>query len=74
MTILAIVVGAVSGSVIGSVLLGVGVAAGAREGVPAIVSLRGPRGYRLSYLPTVLNVAQRVGWATFEIVVIDEAA
>ena len=70
MTILAIVVGAV----IGSVLLGVGVAAGAREGVPAIVLLRGPRGYRLSYLPTVLNVAQRVGWATFEIVVIDEAA
>jgi purine-cytosine permease-like protein len=28
----------------------------------------------LSYLPTVLNVAQRVGWATFEIVVIAEAA
>ena len=70
MTILAIVVGAV----IGSVLLGVGAAAGAREGVPAMVLLRGLLGYRLSYLPTVLNVAQRVGWATFEIVVIDEAA
>jgi nucleobase:cation symporter-1, NCS1 family len=69
-TILAIVVGAV----IGSVLLGVGAAAGAGEGVPAMVLLRGLLGYRLSYPPTVLNVVQCVGWATFEIVVIAEAA
>ncbi|HEU4421688.1 MAG TPA: cytosine permease, partial [Pilimelia sp.] len=69
-TILAIVVGAV----IGSVLLGLGAAAGAREGVPAMVLLRGLLGWRLSYLPTVLNVVQCIGWATFEIVVIAEAA
>ncbi len=69
-TILAIAVGAV----IGSVLLGLGAAAGAGEGVPAMVLLRGLLGCRLSYLPTVLNVAQCVGWATFEIVVIAEAA
>jgi putative hydroxymethylpyrimidine transporter CytX len=70
MTMLAIVVGAA----IGSVLLGVGAAAGAREGVPAMVLLRGLLGYRLSYLPTVLNIVQCVGWATFEILIIAEPA
>src|SRR5687768_11447195 len=47
-TIGAIVVGAV----IGSVLLGLGAAAGAREGVPAMVLMRGLLGRRTSYLPT----------------------
>jgi NCS1 family nucleobase:cation symporter-1 len=69
-TVLAIVVGAV----IGSVLLGLGAAAGAREGVPAMVLLRGLLGHRVSYLPTAFNLVQCVGWATFEIVVIAEAA
>jgi putative hydroxymethylpyrimidine transporter CytX len=69
-TILAIVVGAV----IGSVLLGLSAAPGAREGVPAMVLLRGLFGRRLSYLPTVFNLLQCVGWATFEIVIIAEAA
>ena len=69
-TIGAIVVGAA----IGSVLLGLAAAAGAREGVPAMVLLRGLLGRRASYLPTVLNLVQCVGWATFEIVIIAEAA
>jgi nucleobase:cation symporter-1, NCS1 family len=69
-TLLAIVVGAV----IGSVLLGLGAAAGAREGVPTMVLLRGLLGRRVSYLPTVLNLVQCIGWATFEIWVIAEAA
>lgn len=69
-TLLAIVVGAL----IGSVLLGLGAAAGAREGVPAMVLLRGLLGVRVSYLPTAFNIVQCVGWATFEIVVIAEAA
>ena len=69
-TVAAIVVGAV----IGSVLLGLSAAAGAREGVPAMVLLRGLLGGRVSYLPTVLNLVQCVGWATFEIVIIAEAA
>lgn len=38
-----------------------------------MVLLRGLLGYRLSALPTVLNVVQCVGWATFEIVIIAEA-
>lgn len=69
-TVLAIVVGAV----IGSVLLGLGAAAGAREAVPTMVLLRGLLGRRVSALPTVLNIVQCVGWATFEVVVIAEAA
>ncbi|GIF63453.1 cytosine permease [Asanoa ishikariensis] len=69
-TILAIVVGAV----IGSVLLGLGAAAGAREGAPGMVLLRGLLGRRLSYLPTVFNLVQCVGWATFEIFIIATAA
>ncbi|HEV7870120.1 MAG TPA: cytosine permease, partial [Modestobacter sp.] len=48
-TLLAIVVGAV----IGSVLLGLGAAAGAREGVPGMVLLRGLLGRHASALPTV---------------------
>jgi putative hydroxymethylpyrimidine transporter CytX len=69
-TLLAIVVGAA----IGAVLLGLGAAAGAREGVPTMVLLRGLLGRRLSSVPTVLNLIQCVGWATFEIWVIAEAA
>jgi len=69
-SLLAIVVGAV----IGGVLLGLAAAPGAREGVPAMVLLRGLLGGRVSYVPTVANLAQCVGWATFEIVVIAEAA
>lgn len=64
----------VVGAVIGAVLLGLGAAAGAREGAPAMVLLRGLLGRHASYLPTVLNIVQCVGWATFEIVIIAEAA
>ena len=64
----------VVGAVIGAVLLGLAAAAGAREGVPAMVLLRGLLGRRTSYLPTALNLVQCVGWAVFEIVVIAEAA
>ncbi len=69
-SILAVVVGAV----LGSALLGLTAAPSARERVPAMVLLRGLLGRRASALPTVLNVVQCVGWATFEIVVIAEAA
>ncbi len=39
-----------------------------------MVLLRGLFGARLSYLPTVLNILQCVGWATFELVTIATAA
>jgi len=69
-TLLAVVVGAV----IGSVLLGLAAAAGATSGAPAMVLLRGLLGTRLSALPTWANLLQCVGWATFEVFVIAEAA
>ncbi len=69
-TLLAIVVGAS----IGAILLGLAAAPGARERAPAMVLLRGLLGRRVSYLPTVANLIQCLGWATFEIVVIAETA
>src|SRR5437870_2845800 len=60
---------AVVGTVLGSLLLALSTVPGARTGAPAMVLLRGLFGARLSYLPTVLNILQCVGWAVFEIVV-----
>jgi purine-cytosine permease-like protein len=39
-----------------------------------MASLRGLFGRRGSIAPTVLNIAQNVGWATMEIIVISQAA
>lgn len=68
--LLAILVGAV----IGNVLLGVGAAVGADVRVPQMVLLRAPLGLRGSYLPTALNILQLLGWATFEVIVMAQAA
>ena len=56
----------VLGSVIGCVPLALVGMAGAREGVPGMVLLRPTLGIRGSYVPTVLNIAQLVGWTAFE--------
>jgi NCS1 family nucleobase:cation symporter-1 len=69
-TLLAVVVGAV----IGSILLGLGAAPGSREHAPAMVLMRGLVGRRASYLPTLLNIVQCIGWATFEVLIIADAA
>jgi len=39
-----------------------------------MVLLRAPLGRRGSFLPTALNVAQNVGWSTFELIIIATAA
>lgn len=62
------------GVVLGSAILGLAAVPGARTGAPAMVLMRGLLGRRGSLAPTVLNVLQNVGWATFEVVVIAEAA
>ncbi|MFB4299788.1 purine-cytosine permease family protein [Actinomadura sp. NTSP31] len=62
------------GTVLGGLMLGLAAAPGAKTGQPAMVLLRGLFGARLSYLPTVLNIAQLVGWGTFELIVIADAA
>ncbi|TDB87728.1 allantoin permease [Actinomadura sp. KC216] len=62
------------GTILGGLMLGLAAVPGARTGQPAMVLLRGLFGARLSYAPTVLNVAQLVGWGTFELIVIADAA
>ncbi|WP_280350278.1 purine-cytosine permease family protein [Nocardia abscessus] len=64
----------VLGTVVGGLMLGAAALTGARTGQPAMVLLRGLFGARLSYLPTVLNIAQLLGWGTFELIVIGDAA
>ncbi len=54
------------GTAIGCLLLALVAFVGAREGVPAMVLLRPVLGVRGSYIPTVLNVAQLIGWTGFE--------
>src|SRR5438270_2677266 len=68
--LLAIVVGAVAGNV----LLGLAAMIGADARVPGMVVLRAPLGRRGSYAPTALNIAQNVGWSTFELIIIATAA
>jgi NCS1 family nucleobase:cation symporter-1 len=57
----------VLGSVLGCIPLALVGLAGAREGLPGMVLLRPALGTRGSYLPTVLNVGQLVGWTAFEL-------
>ncbi|MFN8075400.1 MAG: cytosine permease [Kineosporiaceae bacterium] len=64
----------VVGSVLGALILGTTLLMGARTGAPAMVVLRGVLGGRASYAPTVLNIAQCLGWGVFELVVIAESA
>jgi len=61
--LLAIVVG----SILGCLPLAFVGRAGAREGLPGMVLLRPVLGTRGSYLPSVLNVLQLVGWTAFEL-------
>jgi len=67
--LLAILVGAV----LGCALLGLAGYIGAERRVPGMVLMREPLGQRGSYAPTVLNVVQNLGWATFELIVIAAA-
>jgi putative hydroxymethylpyrimidine transporter CytX len=62
------------GAVAGNLLLGIAALIGADARVPGMVLLRAPLGRRGSYAPTVLNVAQNLGWSTFELIVISTAA
>ena len=64
----------VLGTLLGNLLLGLAAAPGADTGQPAMVLFRGLFGRTGSYVPTALNLAQCIGWATFEILIISEAA
>lgn len=68
------VVATLVGGAIGGAMLAAAGALGAASGQPGMVVLRRALGTRGSYLPTVLNVAQGLGWGTFELIVIAESA
>ncbi len=68
--LLAIVVGAL----IGNLLLGLAAIVGSDTGLPTMVLLRASLGRLGSYAPTVINVLQLIGWATFEVIVMAQAA
>jgi putative hydroxymethylpyrimidine transporter CytX len=74
MSFLAAFTAIVVGTLIGTAGLALANVAGAQTGVPAMVLLRGLFGARLSYLPTLLNFVQVLGWGVFELVVISTAA
>lgn len=69
---------ALAAIVVGTVLGTLGVAysglPGTRTGAPAMVLLRGAFGARLSYVPTIANIVQCIGWGVFELVTIATAA
>jgi len=64
----------VLGTILGTLAVALSGVAGARTGAPAMVLLRGLFGTELSYLPTILNVVQCLGWGVFELVTIATAA
>ncbi|GAA4328625.1 putative hydroxymethylpyrimidine transporter CytX [Actinomadura luteofluorescens] len=73
-SIMAGIVAMAVGTALGGLMLGLAAVPGARTGQPAMVLLRRLFGARLSYAPTVLNIAQLIGWGTFELIVIADAA
>src|SRR5437763_6131842 len=62
------------GALAGNLLLALAGMIGADARVPGMVLLRAPLGQRGSFAPTVLNVAQNLGWSTFELIIISTAA
>ena len=62
------------GSALGSILLALVGAIGSDTGVPTMVLLRPVLGGKGSFLPTVLNVLQLLGWTIFEFVIMGVAA
>ena len=64
----------VVGTLLGMLPVALSALPGTRTGAPAMVLLRGLFGARLSYLPTVLNILQCLGWGIFELVTIATAA
>jgi nucleobase:cation symporter-1, NCS1 family len=64
----------VLGTLLGNLMLGLAGAIGAEHAVPSMVSLRPSFGLRGSYLPSLLNVVQLIGWGAFEIVIMANAA
>src|SRR3954464_9517977 len=74
LSLLAAILATVVGTALGAAAIGASAIPGAQTGAPAMVLLRGLLGGRVSYLPTVLNIVQMIGWGVFESVAITAAA
>ncbi len=70
LSFVAALVATVVGSLIGTAMVGLAAVPGAQTGQPAMVLLRGLFGAKLSYVPTVLNIVQMLGWGAFELWVV----
>lgn len=64
----------VVGTAVGNLMLGLAGVVGSEHGVPSMVGLRPSFGRRGSYLPSLINVVQLVGWGAFEIVIMAQAS
>ncbi|MGZ6273600.1 MAG: putative hydroxymethylpyrimidine transporter CytX [Candidatus Limnocylindrales bacterium] len=64
----------VVGTAAGNLMLGLAGVIGSEHGIPSMVSLRPSFGRRGSYLPSLVNVVQLVGWGAFEIVIMAQAS
>ncbi|NUS42082.1 MAG: allantoin permease [Mycobacteriaceae bacterium] len=60
----------VIGTAAGTAMVAAAGAVGAVTGAPAMAVLRGLFGTRLSYVPTLANIVQCVGWGVYELTVI----
>lgn len=62
------------GSIAGSVLLSMAGKIGSDHAVPSLIGIRPAFGLYGSYLASVLNIIQLIGWTTFEILILSKAA
>jgi len=70
----AAIVATAVGSIIGAALLAATGKIGTDTGVPTMVALRPSLGIRGSYLASVMNIAQLVGWAGLEVIIMAQAS
>lgn len=68
--ILGALLATILGTVLGTGMVVAAGAVGARTGAPAMANFRGLFGTKLSYLPTLANIVQCIGWGVFELTVI----
>ena len=64
----------VVGTVVGVLLLGIAGVVGSDLAIPSMVSLRPSFGLRGSYLPSLVNVVQLVGFGAFEVIIMAQAS
>ncbi len=64
----------VVGTLVGNLLLGLAGMVGSDYGVPSMVTLRPSFGVRGSYLPSLVNAVQLIGWAAFEVIIMAHAS